>query len=67
MKKILALGVLFSVGTVFSVGYAAVPEGSATGTQAVAIGDNSVASGICFRSQQVQERLQVAIWQLQLV
>lgn len=32
MKKILALGVLFSVGTVFSVGYAAVPEGSATGT-----------------------------------
>lgn len=28
MKKILALGVLFSVGTVFSVGYAAVPEGS---------------------------------------
>lgn len=46
MKKILALGVLFSVGTVFSVGYAAVPEGSATGTQAVAIGDNSVASGM---------------------
>ena len=45
MKKILALGVLFSVGTVFSVGYVAIPEGSATGTQAVAIGDNSVASG----------------------
>lgn len=44
-KKILALSLLFTAGNIFSVAYAAIPEGTAAGTLAVAIGNNSVASG----------------------